>query len=87
MEPLCKDRLERLRRIGDEGYVEIVLRRVFDSGQASDFLVLARGYLKSDGSKRGTKFLTIPASLDHVRWLREALEEVEQLLATSPNGQ
>lgn len=83
---LCEDRLQSLLPIGERGYVEVVLRRVPGTPKPIDFIVIARGYLKADGSKRGTKFVTMPATPEAVEWLSKTLEGIAAVMADIPDA-
>lgn len=79
---------EATRRFGTNSYLELARKRlVEDSGAASEFLVLTRGFFESDGSKRWTKFVTVPNDADLVTWLARALlAEVEEGASVKPEG-
>lgn len=60
-------------RFGTNGYVEVARKRLVEEGVASEFVLLTRGFVDSDGRKRWTRFVTLPADPEMVGWLAEAL--------------
>jgi hypothetical protein len=67
---------ERTLRFGKNAYLEVARKRVTEKGESTEFLILTRGFVQEDGSKRWTKFVTLPATPEVRDWLVEALREV-----------
>ncbi len=68
---------ETTRSFGSNSYLEVSRKRLRDEqGVESDFLVITRGFFEKDGSKRWTKFVTLPDAEDVKTWLSTALREV-----------
>ena len=64
---------EETRRIGHNGYLEVARRRLVEGGQAVEFLVVTRGFFDADGTKRWTRFVTVPDEAETRAWLADAL--------------
>lgn len=68
---------ETTTKFGTNSYLEVARKRLKDeSGQESEFLVVSRGFFAQDGSKRWTKFVTVPDEPGVKEWLSGALKEV-----------
>lgn len=67
---------ETTRPFGQNGYLEVARRKLRDESGDTEFLVVTRGYFAADGSKRWTKFVTLPDDPDLRAWLAEALGSV-----------
>lgn len=64
---------EETRRFGPTGYLEVARKRLTDAEGVTEFVVVTRGHLEPDGSKRWTRFVTAPADEATRRWLAEAI--------------
>ncbi|HVL47942.1 MAG TPA: hypothetical protein VM889_05255 [Candidatus Thermoplasmatota archaeon] len=67
---------EKTHRFGKNAYLEVARKRVTEKGEATEFLIVSRGFIQEDGSKRWTKFVTLPATDETRKWLSEALAAV-----------
>ena len=68
--------VERTYPFGRNAYIEVAKKRLREGDEASEFLVISRGFYESDGSKRWTKFVTLPNDPDLRTWLAKAIQEV-----------
>lgn len=68
--------VERTYSFGRNAYIEVARKRLREGDAASDFLVISRGFYESDGSKRWTKFVTLPDDPELRAFLAKALQEV-----------
>ena len=68
--------VERTYPFGRNAYLEVARKRLREGDGASDFLVVSRGFYESDGSKRWTKFVTLPDDPELRAWLAKAIQEV-----------
>ena len=64
---------ETTRRIGRNGYLEVARKRLAEGENALEFLVVTRGFFDDDGTKRWTRFVTVPDDAETRAWLAEAL--------------
>lgn len=64
---------EETRTFEPEGYLEVARKRLTDGPETAEFLVVTRGHLAPDGTKRWTRFVTTPADEPTRRWLAEAI--------------
>ena len=67
---------ERTRTFGKNAYLEVARKRLRDGVATTDFLVVTRGFFEGDGTKRWTKFVTLPDDAELRAWLAQALREV-----------
>lgn len=52
---------ETLLPFGDQGaYLEVSRRRLVEGGACREFVVITRGFVERDGTKRWTRFVTLP---------------------------
>ncbi len=68
--------VERTYPFGKNAYIEVARKRLREGDQSSEFLVISRGFYEKDGSKRWTKFVTLPDDVELLAWLGKALQEV-----------
>lgn len=68
--------VERTFPFGRNAYLEVARKRLREGDGTSDFLVISRGFYESDGSKRWTKFVTLPDDPELRAWLAAALREI-----------
>lgn len=68
--------IERTYDFGRNGYLEVARKRLREGTDAADFLVVSRGFYESDGSKRWTKFVTLPDDPALRAWLAEQLAKI-----------
>lgn len=67
---------ERTRTFGQGSYLEVSRKRLVEAGEATEFLLVTRGFLAADGGKRWTRFVTIPDDPAVRGWLVEALRDI-----------
>lgn len=60
-------------RFGANGYLEVARKRLVEGGEASEFVLLTRGFVEADGRKRWTRFVTVPDDPRALEWLAESL--------------
>lgn len=60
-------------RFGANGYLEVARKRLVEAGEASEFVLLTRGFVEADGRKRWTRFVTLPDDPRTLAWLAESL--------------
>lgn len=62
------------RKFGTNSYLEVARKRLIDEkGGTSEFLVVTRGFFDEDGTKRWTRFVTMPGDRELVAWFADAL--------------
>lgn len=67
---------ESTRLFGGNSYLEVARRRLRDErGNASEFLIVTRGFVDDKGEKRWTRFVTVPAEKETREWLAAKLTE------------
>ena len=64
---------EEARGFGTNGYLEVARKRLLEDGGATDFVLVTRGVYEKDGTKRWTRFVTLPDDAEMRAWLAEAL--------------
>lgn len=75
---------ESTRRFGGNSYLEVARRRMRDErGNASEFLVITRGFLDDKAEKRWTRFVTVPDDPETIAWLAAQLGEARHARAQS----
>jgi hypothetical protein len=81
-QPKTKEEYETVRevthRFGNTGFLEVARKRLVvrpDAPPADEFLMVTRGFFTADGSRRWTRFVTLPDNPDAISWLAEALRE------------
>lgn len=68
---------DRTRDFGQNSYLEVSRKRIVEaSGEATEFLLITRGFYGQGGEKRWTKFVTVPDDAELKKWLAEALSDV-----------
>jgi hypothetical protein len=66
-----------VRDFGGAGFVAVERRRVKDTGkEASEFLVIARGFYLRDGTARRRNFVTVPDQREVKEFIAKVLQEV-----------
>lgn len=64
---------EETRPFGQNSYLEVSRKRLTENGEATEFLLVTRGFYATDGQKRWTRFVTLPDDAETRKWLAEAL--------------
>lgn len=67
---------EETMTFGANGYLELARKRLVEGDEATEFLLLTRGFLDAQGEKRWTRFVTLPDEHQAREWLVEALRRV-----------
>lgn len=66
-----------VRDFGKAGFIAVERRRVKDEGkEASEFLLIARGFYLKDGTARRRNFVTLPDQKDVKEFVARVLKEV-----------
>jgi hypothetical protein len=61
------------RPVGRDGYMEVARKRLVEDGRERDFVLVTRGIVQPDGTKRWTRFVTLPDDAELRDWLADAL--------------
>lgn len=64
---------ETTTKFGKNTYLDVSRKKLKEGGATSEFIVISRGYYETDGTKRWTKFITLPADADLRKWLADAI--------------
>jgi hypothetical protein len=68
---------EETRKFGKNSYVEVARKRLVESsGDDAQFLLVTRGFYDKDGTKKWTRFVTLPDEPEVKAWVVEALKRV-----------
>jgi hypothetical protein len=68
---------ENLRRFGKTGFLEVSRKRVaaHEGGSpGEEFILVTRGFFAQDGTKKWTRFVTLPDDAETRAWLADALK-------------
>lgn len=68
---------EETRKFGRNSYVEVSRKRLLEDGhEATEFVLVTRGFFDRDGTKKWTRFVTLPDEPEVRTWLAEALAKL-----------
>lgn len=69
---------EETRKFGRNSYVEVARKRLVDGRgrEEAQFVLVTRGFFDKDGTKRWTRFVTLPADPKVADWIGKALKRV-----------
>lgn len=67
---------EETKTFGKNGYIEVARKRLQENGSTTDFVLVTRGYFDKDGTKKWTRFVTLPDDPEVKDWLRASLAKV-----------
>jgi hypothetical protein len=69
---------EERKRFGRNSYLEVSRQKMDEPGARgpTEFILVTRGWIEKDGSKKWSRFVTLPDDPDMVRWLAKTLQEV-----------
>lgn len=68
---------EERRQFGRNHYLEVSRQKLEGPGaDADEFILVTRGWIEKDGSKKWSRFVTLPDDPEMVKWLAQKLQEV-----------
>lgn len=67
---------EDTKTFGKNSYVEVSRKRLVENGESTEFVLVTRGFFDKDGTKKWTRFVTLPAEPEVRAWVVQALDRV-----------
>ena len=68
---------EERKQFGRNHYLEVSRQKLQEPGaDAAEFILVTRGWIEKDGSKKWSRFVTLPDDPEMVKWLAEKLQTV-----------
>ena len=69
---------EERKQFGRNHYLEVSRQKLKEEGVAepAEFILVTRGWIEKDGSKKWSRFVTLPDDPEMVKWLAKTLQEV-----------
>ena len=64
------------RRFGRNHFLEVSRKKLVEEGRATEFVLVARGYVDKDGTRRWSRFITVPDEDEMKEWLAQAILQV-----------
>lgn len=67
---------EDVKKFGKNSYIEVSRKRLDEGGETTEFVLVTRGFFDKDGTKKWTRFVTLPDDPDLRDWLKESLTRI-----------
>lgn len=68
---------ESRKEFGRNHYLEVSRQKLKEPAtDETEFILVTRGWIEKDGSKKWSRFVTLPDDPEMVKWLASALTEV-----------
>ena len=67
---------EERKRFGRNNYLEVSRQKLKEGAKPTEFILVTRGWIEKDGSKKWSRFVTLPDDPDMVKWLAKTIQEV-----------